>query len=343
MKTYKHLWEQFISPENLELAAKKAVKSKKKSRAVREFLAHRDEYMAQLRDMLVRGKYKTSRYQTFTIYEPKKRVIYKLPLFPDHIVHHALINILGPIWHSFFIHDSYACIPGRGLLAASQKTMHFVRRNKYVLQCDIRKFFPSINHDIMFDIIKRKIHDRRILNILWEIISSVGGTRNLPIGNLTSQWMGNVYLHVLDDFIKNKLRWRDYIRYCDDFCLYGNDKAVLHNAGRRISGFIQSELNMVFSKMNLRRTIDGVSFIGYRHFRKFILLRKYTARKLCRRILNIVRFRDKDMKTIGQLAAAYGWTKWCNCFNYKMSLLRRALWLDSSMQYFVNDKFLNFA
>ena len=299
--------------------------------------------MARLHDMLVHGKFKTSRYQTFTIYEPKKRVIYKLPLYPDHIVHHALINILGPIWHSFFIHDSYACIPGRGLLAASQKTMHFVRRNKYVLQCDIRKFFPSVNHEIMFDIVKQKIHDRRILNILWEIISSVGGTRNLPIGNLTSQWMGNVYLNALDWFVKHKLRWRDYIRYCDDFCLYGNDKGALHDAGRRISRFIQSELNMVFSKMILRRTIDGVSFIGYRHFRKFILLRKYTARKLCRRILNIVRFRDKDMKTVGQLAAAYGWTKWCNCFNYKMSLLRRALSIDSSMQYFINDKFFLFA
>ena len=269
-------------------------------------------------------------------------MIYKLPLYPDHIVHHAIINILGPIWHSFFIHDSYACIPGRGLLAASQKTMHMVRRNKYVLQCDIRKFFPSVNHDVMFDIIKRKIHDRKLLNILWEIISSVGGNTNLPIGNLTSQWMGNVYLNALDWFVKHKLRWRDYIRYCDDFCLYGNDKYLLHCAGRRICEFIQSKLNMVLSKMILRRTIDGVSFIGYRHFKNFILLRKYTARKLKRRILNIVRFRDKNTKTIGQLAAAYGWTKWCNCFNYKMYVFQKTLDVHPSMQFFVTEKFFWF-
>lgn len=342
MKSYKHLWDQFISKENLELAAKKAVKSKKKTRSVRKFLEHRQEYMDQLHDMLVRGKFKTSQYKTFTIYEPKRRVIYELPLYPDHIVHHALINVLGPIWHRFFIHDSYACIPGRGLLSASQKTMNFVRKNKYVLQCDIRKFFPSVNHEIMFDIVKRKIHDRRILNILWEIISSVGGDKNLPIGNLTSQWMGNVYLNSLDSFVKHELRWRNYIRYCDDFCLYGNDKAKLHDAGRKIKDFIRSNLNMEFSKITLRRTLDGVPFIGYRHFRNFILLRKCTAKKLSRRILNIVKFRDKNMKTVGQLAAAYGWTKWCNSFNYKKSLFKKTLSINPKMNKFVNKKFFMF-
>lgn len=324
MKTYKHLWEQFISQENLDLAAKKAVKSKKSKKSVKKFLAHREELLEKLRNDLIYGKYKTSRYQTFTIYEPKKRVIYKLPLYPDHIVHHALINVLGPIWQNFFIRDSYACIPGRGLLSASQKTMQFVRCNDYVLQCDIRKFFPSVNHDIMFNIIKRKIHDRRILTVLWEIISSVGNNTNLPIGNLTSQWMGNLYLNDLDVFIKQNLHWRDYIRYCDDFCLYGDDKCALRDAEYKISAFIQSKLSMKFSKCNLRRTDDGVSFIGYRHFKNFILIRKHTAQKLKRRIFNIIKYRIFNMKSVGQMAAAFGWTKWCCCFNYKTDIYKTA-------------------
>lgn len=338
MKSYKHLWEQFISRENFDLAARKAVKSKKSKKSVKKFLAHREEYLEKLRNDLKFGKFKTSPYQTFTVFEPKKRVIYKLPLYPDHIVHHALINILGPIWQSFFIRDSYACIPGRGLLNASQKTMRFVKRNNYVLQCDIRKFFPSVNHEIMFDIIKRKIHDRRLLNVLWEIISSVGGNANLPIGNLTSQWMGNLYLNDLDVFIKNKLRWRDYIRYCDDFCLYGNDKCNLHKMGQIIHMFIQSELDMLFSKCNLRRTADGVSFLGYRHFKKFILIRKHTAQRLKKRIINIVKHHNFNFKSIGQMAAAFGWTKWCCCFNYKICIYKTAVKYNS--ENFIRTNFL---
>ena len=324
MKTYKNLWDKFIAKENFDLAVKKAIKSKKSKKSVKHFLAHKDEYIEILRNNLKIGKYKTSPYKTFIIYEPKQRVIYKLPLYPDHILHHALINILGPIWQKSFINNSYACIPGRGLLGASQKTMHFIKRNKYVLQCDIRKFFPSINHEIMINIIKRKIHDRRLVKILTEIINSVGGDINLPIGNLTSQWMGNVYLNELDQFVKHNLHWRDYIRYCDDFCLYGNDKKQLHLAEREIRIFLQNHLNMVLSKSVVKRTQDGISFIGYRHFKNFILIRKNTAKRLKQRIINIIKHKDFNPKSIGQMAAMFGWTKWANCFNYKIRILKFA-------------------
>jgi retron-type reverse transcriptase len=324
MKTYKNLWDEFISRENFDLAAKKAIKSKKSRKSVKRFLAHREELIEKLRDDLKSGRYKTSNYHTFTIYEPKQRIIYKLPLYPDHVLHHALINVLGPIWQKSFIHNSYACIPGRGLLGASQKTMHFIRRNKYVLQCDIRKFFPSINHEIMKNIIKRKIHDRRIVKVLSEIIDSVGGDTNLPIGNLTSQWMGNVYLNELDSFVKYRLGWHDYIRYCDDFCLYGNDKKQLHMMERKISVFLNQHLNMVLSKSNVKKTSDGISFIGYRHFKNFILIRKDTAKRLKKRISCMLKYKNLNTHAIGQMAALYGWTKWANCFHLKICLYKIA-------------------
>ena len=329
MKTYKNLWDKFISKENFELAVKKAIKSKKSKKSVKHFLERKDYFIEKLRNDLKTGKYKTSTYKTFTIYEPKQRIIYKLPLYPDHILHHALINILGPIWQRSFIQDSYACIPGRGLLGASQKTMHFIRRNKYALQCDIRKFFPSINHEIMKNIIKRKIHDRRMLRVLSEIIDSVGGNTNLPIGNLTSQWMGNVYLNELDVFVKQQLHWHDYIRYCDDFCLYGNDKKQLHLMKQKIKTFLEQNLNMILSKANVKRTLDGIPFIGYRHFRGFILIRKNTAKKLKRRVANIINHKDFNELAVGQMAALFGWTKWANCFNYKKYMLNIADNLNS--------------
>lgn len=320
MKSYKHLWEQFISKENFELAAKKAVKSKKSRKSVQWFLRHQDVLVEQARQLLIAGKFKTSPYKTFTIYEPKKRIIYNLPLWPDHVVHHALINILGPIWQHSFIRDTYACIPGRGLHSASQKTMEFVRKNKYVLQCDIRKFYPSIDHKIMMKILARKIHDTRILAVLNEIVCSVGGETNLPIGNLTSQWLGNVYMNELDQFVKSELHWKHYIRYCDDFCLYGNDTQELLAAARKIEHFVNSELKLTFSKCNVRQTAAGVTFIGYRHFKKFILLRKQTAYKLRRRIMNIIRHHDFSKHAVGQMAAAYGWTKWSCSYNYRKNI-----------------------
>ena len=324
MKRYKNLWDQFISMENLELAAKKAVKSKKNKYVVKAFLKNKDELLKKLQSDLINGTFTTSPYQTFTIYEPKQRVIYKLPLYPDHIVHHALINIIGPIWQSTFINDSYACIPGRGLHAASKRVMHFVRKYKYVLQCDIRKFFPSINHEIMFNIVKKKIGDKKLLDVLHDIIFSCGGENNLPIGNLTSQWMGNVYLNEMDHFIKEKLHCDAYIRYCDDFLIFSDDKKNLWVKEKSIRDFIFTYLNMFFSKSNVYPTKRGVPFIGYRHYKKFILLRKYGARKMFKRIFNIVKYHDISEKSVGQLAAFYGWAKWCCSYNFKMNILKRS-------------------
>ena len=136
MKRYKNLWDNFISMENLELAAKKAVRSKKNKPETKFFLEHKKDLLIKLQQMLKDGVFNTSQYKIRRIFEPKERYIYILPLYPDHIVHHALINILGPIWQSTFIKDSYACIPGKGLHAASVSMMRFMRKYKYVLQFD---------------------------------------------------------------------------------------------------------------------------------------------------------------------------------------------------------------
>ncbi|MBE6457506.1 MAG: reverse transcriptase [Alphaproteobacteria bacterium] len=317
MKTYKNLWDKFISMENLELAAKKAVKSKKSKAMVQQFLANKTELLQKLQQDLINGNFRTSKYVVFTIFEPKERQIYMLPLYPDHVVQHALINVLGPIWHKMFIRDSYACIPGRGLHAGSRRVMHFIRRNKYVLQCDIRKFFPSINHDIMMKIIKRKINDNRIICLMENIVRSGGNGINLPIGNLTSQWLGNVYLNELDAFVKYRLRWRDYIRYCDDFCLFGNDKKQLHVLAKQLENFVQENLDLVFSKCNVAPVSYGVNFIGYRHFPKFILMRKRGKYRIKQRLGNIWKYNDHSHRACSQIAAAAGWLKWACSFNFR--------------------------
>ncbi len=322
MKTHRHLWEQFISPENFDLAAKKAVRGKKSKADINKFLANRAEKLDALRKLVASGKFKTSQYRIKKIFEPKERYIYVLPLYPDHIVHHALINILGPIWQKMFIRDSYACIPGRGLRDASLRVMKLMRENEYVLQCDIRKFYPNIRHQRMMEIVARKISDKKILDLLSEIVWSVGGDKNIPIGNLTSQWLGNVYLNELDQFVKQTLHWRQYLRYCDDFCLMGNNQHMLHWAAKELAAFLYDDLGLEFSKCVVRRTCFGMDYIGYRHFRGFILLRRRSARKIRRRIINIAVHNDMSYHSLGQLASARGWLKWACSYNYCKSVIR---------------------
>ncbi|MBD5400162.1 reverse transcriptase [bacterium] len=311
MKTYKHLWDEFISAENFDLAARKAVRGKRGRISTQKFLRRRTRKLARLREMLERGEYKTGRYRIFTIYEPKQRQIYMLPLYPDHIVHHALMNILAPIWIKIFLADSYACIPGRGLHPASQKCVSHVRKNKYVLQCDISKFYPSIRHDIMKKIIRKKISDKRMLALLDDIITSAGGDVGMPIGNLTSQWMGNLYLNELDIFVKHHLRARHYIRYCDDFCIFANDTRELARYRDEIAEFIRDNLDLHFSKAFIKPTAVGVNFIGYRHFANHIVLTRVGARKMRRRIQSVINNAEISACMRGRIASLSGWLGWC--------------------------------
>ena len=315
-----NLWEQFISKENFALALKRAVCGKKNKRAIASFLENAAENLEDLRQMVARGEFKTSPYRTMEITDPKRRTIYILPFCPDRIVHHALMNVIAPIWESQFIRDSYACITERGLHTASRRCMDFCRRNEYVLKCDIRKFYPSINHDIMFEVVKKSVHDQQLLEIFHDIIYSLPGGKNLPIGNLCSQWMGNLYLHEMDLFIKNKLGVRDYLRYADDFCLFSNDKAQLREWRGALNEFLATKLQLGFSKSEIMRVADGVDFVGYRHFKDFILLRKRTLKNLKKRIKNIwecVGANENSPNFRGQIASAQGWLKFACSYNLR--------------------------
>ena len=314
MKTYKHLWEQFISKENFELAVKKAVKSKKNKRQTKFFLQNKDALLEKLRDDLIHDRFKTSKYRVFNVFEPKKREIYELPLYPDHIVHHALINVLGPIWQKRFIKDSYACIPGRGIHSAAQQAMLFVKKYKYVLQCDVRKFYPSIDHNIMMNIVAKKIHDRKILRLLRKIVFSLPGGKNLPIGNLTSQWMGNLYMTELDLFIKHNLKCANYLRYSDDFCVFHNDKDFLNNIRYCVDDFVQQNLNLKLSKAIIKPA-EGMIFVGFRLFKKFILLRQRTVKKIKRRmhiLFQKLNWSDGDIASVASMCGVMGWAKTYN-------------------------------
>ena len=204
--------------------------------------------LLRLQERLEAGTYVPGRYRTFVIREWKRRVVSAAP-FEDRIVHHALCRVIEPIWEARFIHDSYACRVGKGTLAALNRAQHFARGHRYVLQIDIREFFPSIDHSVLEGILRHHIADARVLDLCHTLIAggrdvlaeaytpvlfpgddlfALNRPRGLPIGNLTSQFWANVMLHPLDLFIKQELHCRAYLRYCDDLLLFADDTATLH-------------------------------------------------------------------------------------------------------------------
>jgi len=247
-KTYRDLWPQLVSFENLWTAYLAARRSKRARPAVAAYELDADTRLLRLQERLEAGTYRPGAYRTFVVREWKRRVVSAAP-FEDRIVHHALCQVIEPIWEARFVHDSYACRVGRGTLAALNRAQHFARGHRYVLQLDVREFFPSIDHAILEAILARHLADRRVLALCRQIIA--GGRdlpaeeytpvlfpgddlfallrpRGLPIGNLTSQFWANVVLYPLDLCIKQALGCRAYLRYCDDLLLFADDKPTLH-------------------------------------------------------------------------------------------------------------------
>jgi len=330
MKRHGNLFNRIMAEDNLRLAFVKARRGKSWQSAVKRVERGLEEHLAKLRKSLVNKTFCTSTYRLKVIHEPKTRTIYRLPLYPDRIVQHALMNIIEPIWDAMFIPESYACRQGKGLHAGSRRTMEMVRKYRYCLKGDISKFYPSIDHDLLFGLVERKIKCRDTLWLLGNIIYSLPGGKNAPIGNYTSQWFGNLYLNELDRFVKHTIRVRGYVRYCDDFCLFHDDKKFLHAALNQIRGFLAEQLRLRLSKEDVFPVSRGVDFLGYRHFPKYLLLRKSTAKRVKARLGKLPGLLARGKLTLEQfrssLASTLGWLKWANAHNFKRSLGIDELW-----------------
>ena len=324
MKRHGNLWNKIIDRDNLLLAYKLARKGKGKKQGVRLFARNVDKNIDTIRQMLITKTYTTSRYNTRTIFEPKKRIIYILPFAPDRIIQHAILNVVEPIWDKLFIAESFACRKCKGIHKGSLKTMSYIRHNKYCLKCDIHHFYPSINHTVLKNIIRQKIKDKDLLWLLDDIIDSYPGDTNVPIGNYTSQWFGNLYLNELDKYVKQELHFKCYLRYCDDFLFFGNNKEELHTIANKVQKFCLDKLKLTFSKCDLFPVSRGVDFLGYRHFPHYILIRKSTAKRAKKRIKSIIKRAYQHKITLGQfrstVASYLGIAKHANAFNFQESL-----------------------
>ena len=283
MKRAGGLWPGLISWTNLFAAAAKAASGKRSRRDVAAYLLNLENEVARLRRGLIAGTYTPGEYRTFQIQEPKERTISAAP-FRDRVVHHALTQVIEPVFEKRFTSRSFASRAGFGTHRAVTLAIQACRRYPYALQCDIRKYFPSIDHAILSAQLRRVLKCEPTLQLAEQIIAASnpqeeriayfpGDTlftpyerrRGLPLGNQTSQFFANVYLNSLDHLVLRQLQPGEYARYVDDFVLFGDSKKELREMKAEIVHHLDGlRLALHDGKSRIHRTADGITFLGWR-------------------------------------------------------------------------------
>lgn len=362
MKRFDHLFEKIHQPENLFNAFLKARQGKRKKPNVARFEARLEYKIYQLAEELSSQTYQPGEYKTFRIFDPKERMISAAP-FRDRVVHHALCNIIEPIFDRTLIFDTYANRKGKGTHAGIRRCQEFSRKFSHVLKADIQKYFPSIDHDILKQIIRRKTKCKETLWLIDLIIdnsnrqeersdyfegdnlfSIIERRKGLPMGNLTSQFFANLYLSPLDHYIKEKLQIKGYVRYVDDFVIFHNDKKVLHKMARQIKRYCHEELRLL---LHAKKTVvfpvkNGINFLGQKIFPTHRLLRKNNLQRFKKRTdqrLNIYKEgKLSSSKLEAQLNSWLGHAKQADTFRLRKKIFNN-LRQEKGLNLFETDHF----
>lgn len=322
------MFDHLCSWDNLYLAYRLAAKGKRGRAAAASFEYRLEDNLFQLQRELRAQTYRPGAYTSFYIHEPKRRLISAAP-FRDRVVHHALCNVIEPLFERKFIADSYANRIGKGTHRALNRCQQFARRYRYALQCDIEQFFPSIDHAVLRGILARTIRDDDVMWLADRILASGAGVlsdeyemvwfegddllaalrpRGLPIGNLTSQFWANCYLNPLDQFVKRRLGCRAYVRYVDDFILFSDDKAQLHRWHADIVAQLAQLRLTLHPHAQARPVAEGIPFLGFVVFPQRRRLKRRKGIHFRRRFWGMVRrYAAGEVALEALTASVRGW------------------------------------
>lgn len=288
MKRVNNLYKELVSSENIIKAYLNAKKGKSHYREVKMIEKNPSFYLEEIQDLLLKEEYEISNYRiTKRISGGKEREIYKLPFYPDRIIHHCIIQVVQKLWTRLLIRDTFSTIPKRGIhdgVRRVKKALVDKEGTTYCLKLDINKYYKSIDHIILKNTIKRKIKDEAFLSLLFKIIDSTDG---VPIGNYISQWLGNVHLAYLDHYCKEELKCKYYFRYCDDIVVLSDSKEKLHQDLLAITEYLHTlNLKVKPNYQIFPTNVRGIDFLGYRFFHNYILVRKRIVQEMKHKLHN---------------------------------------------------------
>ena len=306
-KRYKYLLEQISDIDNIRLAYKKAVKGGNRYTVSHlKFKENLEANLYLIQQQLKNEVYKHGEYHTFKVYEPKERVISSLP-FKDRVVQHAINNIVEPIFEKGFYRTSYACRKNKGTHTGVKSVQASIRKTikngaVYYLKMDFSKYFHSINIDILFKEVCRKISDKRVVALLRGFAGDF--KTGIPIGNLLSQLFANIYGHIFDRFVKTKLRMKNYFRYMDDTVIVCNSKSELVAVQRKLALFSKLYMKLRFSKWYINALSKPLNFLGYRITDNYKLIRKDSVIRAKRKIKK--HLLQEDLEKLKMFLASWG-------------------------------------
>jgi len=349
-KTYSNLYSEIYKISNLILAWRKARKGKTRKDYVREFERGTVRNLIELQKELKNQTYQPKPLKTFILRDPKTRKISK-SAFRDRIVHHAIVNVLEPIFDKSFIYDSCANRKCKGNLFALNRFYIFARKvsrngkingwfndnqiKGYCLKADIKHYFQEVNHEILLGIIKRKIKDEPLTNLIEKILHNGKNKakKGMPLGNLTSQFFANVYLNELDYFVKNNLKAKYYIRYVDDFVILHSSKEQLRLWKAEIDKFLKEKLKLELhsEKSKIILLSRGIDFVGFRNFYYHKLLRKRNIRKMLSRIKKHKQGKISKEKLLESFQGWNAYAKWANSFKLRIEVAKNIYTYSSSL------------
>lgn len=329
MRAVHRLYHQITSIGNLFQAWDEFKVGKRGKKDVQQFERDLENHIFELHQNLKEKTYQHSGYTAFNIYDPKFRHIHKATV-KDRIVHHAVVSVIEPIFDKTFINDSYSCRVNKGMHRAVKRLFKFIRQVSknyagecFALKLDIKKFFASVDHQILLKLLKKKIQDRDTIWLLQTIIGSFYSepdrNKGIPIGNLTSQIFANIYLDQLDKFVKQNLKIKHYIRYADDFVIVSKNREYLYSLIPKIDEFLKSKLKLLIheDKIIIRKYSQGIDFLGYIVIPRYILPRTKTKRRIFKKLKE-----KKFSKNFNQSLQSYlGYLSHANSFRLRQMIL----------------------
>jgi RNA-directed DNA polymerase len=304
MNRQNNIYDKIYDMNNLYLAYYNASKGKKHKSDVMSFGNNLAYNLHIIQKSLINEDVSFGGYHYFKVYDPKERLISAAP-FSERVIHHSIMNVTEKSFDDFQIYDSYACRLGKGMHKAVKKSFSICKKHTYFLKLDIRKYFNSIDHNILYNLLERRFKDKSLLNLFWKLISSyeVIPGKGIPIGNLTSQYFANYYLGYLDRFIKDYLRVKDYIRYMDDFLLFGESIGEVHILFDKVRDYLKEKLLLSLKSEVINKVSDGISFLGCRIYRNKILLSKRSKKRFKEKFVKYEKNYEKGFWNIDEFIA----------------------------------------